>query len=228
MGQLGLGNTSSTSTPTLVPVPEIVPTHLCCSGFFSMCVNADGTLYAWGSSSHGALGLGEKPRQFQDGNVLSPMAVAGPLERKAVLQVSAGGGHTLCLTTDGELWAMGCNSHGQLGLGDQDSRLNPTLVTALIGKVVTQVAAGDASSFCVTSDGCMLAWGKGGYGQLGIRPETGGRSANLDMGTKVNGKRGDPSGEWVEGIGWQTFIWHDISLPTQADALLCSNSSHDM
>jgi alpha-tubulin suppressor-like RCC1 family protein len=44
--------------------------------------------------------------------------------------VEAGGNHTVALTLDRELWVWGYGRYGQLGLGDNDNRLAPTLVGA--------------------------------------------------------------------------------------------------
>ncbi|MDX5318505.1 MAG: putative Ig domain-containing protein, partial [Actinomycetes bacterium] len=45
-----------------------------------------------------------------------------------VISVSAGGGQTCAVLEGGALYCWGLNAHGQLGLGDQEDRLVPTLV----------------------------------------------------------------------------------------------------
>lgn len=46
--------------------------------------------------------------------------------------------------------------------------LLPTLVPALVGKVVTQIAAGAKKSGCVTADGRCYTWGCDIQGQIGV------------------------------------------------------------
>lgn len=43
----------------------------------------------------------------------------------------------------------------------------PTLVTALEGKNVVNIAAGSNHSAAVTDEGALYTWGKGSYGRLG-------------------------------------------------------------
>ena len=43
-----------------------------------------------------------------------------------VQSVSCGYSHTLASTKNGKIFAWGCGSYGQLGLGDLDDRLKPT------------------------------------------------------------------------------------------------------
>src|ERR1017187_2879404 len=67
-------------------------------------------------------------------------------------------------------FAWGYNSTGQLGDGSQTQRHLPVPVTAtglLAGKTVVALAAGNAHSLALCSDGTVLAWGDNTYGQLG-------------------------------------------------------------
>jgi hypothetical protein len=45
------------------------------------------------------------------------------------LLIAAGGSHSLAVTQDGQLWAWGDNSNGQLGTGDTGGRSTPTLIS---------------------------------------------------------------------------------------------------
>ena len=57
---------------------------------------------------------------------------------------------------------------GQLGVGDTEDRLVPTLVTALQGKQVVYAAAGTHHTICTTADGSVFTWGSGECGKLGL------------------------------------------------------------
>ena len=53
---------------------------------------------------------------------------------EAIMHASAGHYHTLCLSEAGNIWSMGSNGHGQLGLGrDLACSASPRLVRALAG-----------------------------------------------------------------------------------------------
>ena len=59
---------------------------------------------------------------------------------EAIMQASAGYYHTLCLSEAGNIWSMGSNEHGQLGLGkDLACSASPRLVKALAGVTASPV-----------------------------------------------------------------------------------------
>ena len=67
-------------------------------------------IFAWGANSHGQLGLGTC-------NELELPQIV-PLSEPLVLSgASGGGGHTILVSTDGELYVSGWNNKGQLGIG---------------------------------------------------------------------------------------------------------------
>jgi alpha-tubulin suppressor-like RCC1 family protein len=55
--------------------------------------------------------------------------------------------------------ACGCNSGGQLGLGDRDNRDTFTVVAGLRG--VVDIDAGASHSIAVTAEGGLYTWGRG-------------------------------------------------------------------
>lgn len=66
-------------------------------------------------------------------------------------------------TSFGRLACWGSNSFGQLGLGDTNPRVTPTIVTS----EVDHVSAGGAFTCVVTELGDVKCWGANNYGQLG-------------------------------------------------------------
>ena len=87
-----------------------------------------------------------------------------------VVFVAAGGGHTVAVTAGGRLYTWGNGSNGQLGHGDTDDRLVPTVVGAetLGGSAVVMAACGSFHTLVVTEDGALWVCGGGDYGQLGL------------------------------------------------------------
>ena len=82
-----------------------------------------------------------------------------------IVALAAGREHLLCLTREGEVWALGANESGQLGDGTQEGRMEARRVEGLRG--VVAIAAGDAHSLALTGEGVLYAWGRNEYGQLG-------------------------------------------------------------
>ena len=86
----------------------------------------------------------------------------------AQTRIACGSEHTLCVNAGGRLFGWGRNEKSQLGVGDTEMRVVPTLVTGLLKtKTVVQVAAGLEHSACLTADGLVFVCGSGGHGQLG-------------------------------------------------------------
>ncbi len=105
-GYLGLGTT------TFAPMPQQVGSSTKWVGIaagrsHSLGLQADGSLWAWGSNDRGRLGLGSSIS-----NANMPTQVGSDTDWAAI---AAGGGHSLGLQTDGTRWAWGFDGAGQLG-----------------------------------------------------------------------------------------------------------------
>lgn len=68
----------------------------------------------------------------------------------------------------GQVFAFGCNSSGQLGLGDFQDRRAPCEVSGLWALPVVALSAGDEHSTALTANGFLFAWGANDRGQLGL------------------------------------------------------------
>lgn len=133
-------------------------------------------------------GVGEDGRDVEDGNLESPAAqeqqrrsdsavqpiecVAGPGTEhpEAVVQVAAGGRHSLVLTASGAVLSWGSNLQGQCGIDRLEAPVDvpsPALVQALGGVPIASLSAGASHSVAVSRDGAAYAWGCGLDGELG-------------------------------------------------------------
>src|SRR5947207_6531280 len=87
-----------------------------------------------------------------------------PIQAATTTNIAAGLYHSLFLTSDGSLWAMGKNDVGQLGDRTSNNTNRPERIVA--GGVVA-VAAGDSHSLFVRTNGSLWVMGYDAFGQLG-------------------------------------------------------------
>ncbi len=156
-GQLGNGavNTSQNSPIQVGSASNWV--SITAGSRHSLGIQADGTLWAWGTNTFGMLGIGS--------NVVSqntPIQV-GTANNWAF--VTASNEHTLAIKTDGTLWAWGRAIEGQLGDGGVSSSQNSPIQVGTNTDWVT-CAAGSQYSLGIRANGTLWAWGVDGPTQL--------------------------------------------------------------
>ncbi|XP_075228227.1 E3 ubiquitin-protein ligase HERC2 isoform X3 [Lycorma delicatula] len=115
-----------------------------------------------------------------------PEKVEG-LSHKEVVDLSAHpeGKHFMALTIEGEVYSWGNGDGGRLGHGDNNSKEEPTLISALVEHRIVKIACGGTYSAAVTSQGELYTWGRGNYGRLGH-----GTSDDFNVPTLVTGLKG--------------------------------------
>ena len=122
-------------------------------------IKTDGTLWTWGNNGAGRLGIDQG-----DVNISTPVTTfAGGNNWK---QVSAGGGHTGAIKTDGSLWTWGLGTSGQLGNFVTTDRSTP-VTTFVGGNNWKSVASGNENTGAIKTDGSLWTWGLGTSGELG-------------------------------------------------------------
>jgi alpha-tubulin suppressor-like RCC1 family protein len=158
-GQLGDGTVGiERHTPTqVVGLTNVIAIAATVTGWHSLAVKADGTVWAWGRNDRGQLGDGTTTDRH------SPVQVSGLAGIRAV---AAGSFHSVALKADGTVWAWGDNGHGQLGDGTLLERDTPVQVPSFAGVAV--VTTGMTHTVVLKSDGTAWSWGGNGLsGQLG-------------------------------------------------------------
>lgn len=112
-----------------------------------------------------------------------PAKVDG-LDGLTVKSLVSGQNDGAIITSAGDLYMWGPNSHGQLGTGDTNERRKATLI-AVDGKKVRQVAIGGAHTHAITTDGDLYSWGY--YkSPLGLGTAVKDAKANITTPTKVD------------------------------------------
>ena len=172
-GQLGTGDYEDKYVPTLVKgingeglLTDVIQIS---AGFHHTCaLLSNGQVACWGDNSVGQLGTGDT------NNRLVPTLVKG-INGEGILtdvvQISAGGYHTCALLSNGSVACWGQNWHGQLGTGDTNNRLVPTLVKGINGEGiltnVIEISVGHYHTCALLSNGQVACWGWNRFGQLG-------------------------------------------------------------
>ena len=154
-----------------------------CGWRHSALVLDSGDVYMSGDNSHGQLGLGlsaEAEEAMRAGRPFEPPHAPAPaklplLGRFRVSQVSCGKLHSAFVCHDGELFAMGLNIYGQLGLGSLEDVYAPRQVER-IGGAAASVSCGDFHTLVLRHDGRALSCGLNDSGRLG-RPVDGATAA---------------------------------------------------
>ncbi|KAL8238006.1 hypothetical protein R6Q59_019087 [Mikania micrantha] len=167
------------------------------SGVVSAAIGVDGSLWIWGESKRGQLGLGNGITE-----AVLPSRIKVLDNEEIIKVVSFGWGHALALTKEGKLFGWGYSADGRLGkrriagVSQLDSKANlssslnledaekvvleaidkendmpiiwePCLIDELNGVEVADVSCGLDHTLVLLSDGTLLSGGSNAYGQLG-------------------------------------------------------------
>ncbi|TYZ56885.1 hypothetical protein PybrP1_003610 [[Pythium] brassicae (nom. inval.)] len=194
-GELGLGSSGASS-----PEPQLVTAlplqvhgglvsvlAVSCGKHHAALVTSHAQLFTWGNNKFGQLGLGDFASRAEPQEVHVALAALGSpsralrlrhavLERggASVTQAACGAFHTLVVTHQQRVLAMGYNQAGQLGLGHRLQQHQswrscvPAPVDVLRDRSILEVAAGQNHSACVLSNGAVYTWGCGDDGRLGV------------------------------------------------------------
>jgi alpha-tubulin suppressor-like RCC1 family protein len=166
-GQMGNGTLNPFSGPQAT-VPAMVtnsqpggpinsPRQVTCGYQFGAALTTNGTVWTWGSGTHGELGDGAIATNYY------PVQVPGLTN---ITAISAGWFHILALRADGTVWAWGNGVNGELGNGISVNQSNAVQVLNVSN--IVSVSGGDSHSSALAADGTVWKWGKNDVGELGI------------------------------------------------------------
>ena len=171
-GQLGDGTTNYSEVPICISNKEnelkgkkII--SISAGGYHTVAIDEEGKVYTWGYNYYGQLGDGTT----EESNV--PICISdkdNELKGKKIINISAGGDHTVAIDEEGKVYTWGDNYCRQLGDGTSDDSEVPICISdkenELKGKKVVKISAGNDSTIIIDEDGYMNIYGKNyGYGE---------------------------------------------------------------
>lgn len=165
-GRLGLGKMEDN-----LLVPTLMPSALFGGAKIAMVTAGEahtlalteyGDIWVWGVGEHFRLGFGDDEDRFEP-CLLSRRERFGD---QHVIFVTAGWAHNMAITSGGVLFSWGLGADGQLGLGDRQNRITPTVVKGPWSGVV-QAACGSEHSLVVSNEGALWSFGSAYHGELG-------------------------------------------------------------
>ena len=129
----------------------------CVSGsHHTITLSNDGTVYSFGRSNEGQLGLG---RHMQYVSLPTPIP-----NLPQINMISCGDRFTICVDYEGFIWSFGENNYGQLGTGNKKIFNFPQKLINI--PPVVSVSCGSDHTLIITNDSNLWSCGCNRYGQL--------------------------------------------------------------
>jgi alpha-tubulin suppressor-like RCC1 family protein len=123
VGQLGTGDIITRSSPT--QIGSLSWSQVNAGGDHMLGLTTTKLLYVWGGSAAGQLGRGNTT------NLSTPSLLTGIYATTSFSSVSAGISYSMATEIDGDLYAWGLNSSGQLGDGTTVNKSTPILINSV-------------------------------------------------------------------------------------------------
>jgi alpha-tubulin suppressor-like RCC1 family protein len=159
-GELGVGDNLPRRTPTLIPTSSIgAIAKIFVGGVNTFLIDNSGNVWATGANARGELGLGDQKVH----NSFTQVSFASS---KSIDVIVPHSGSTTFKETNGNVWNVGDNVYGAMGLGNATTLPNLTPVQ-LTGFTVNTAAGRGGTVYILNTDGTLWAWGSNLSGALG-------------------------------------------------------------
>ncbi len=161
VGQLGLGDTTARSMPTMIASFPATPNGIEAGDDHACATTATTVSVCWGHNDSGALGFGAMTPTSSTSPTYIAMGFIHSLPQIA--------GWHACALDGTNVWCWGTGTAGELGDGNNTSSASPVQVPSLAN--ITAIATGggptDGDASCAIVAGGVSCWGNGFYGRLG-------------------------------------------------------------
>lgn len=186
-GQLGLGDTETRTTPTVIEaLKNINIVAAACGRSHTLFLSSEGMVFSCGDNKMGQCGTNQQSVH----TILSPTRVAFK-ENKPVVKVACGAEFSMIVDNDGRLYSFGHPEHGQLGHNSEAKYFTsgnkyafhceyaPRRIVTYIEKSreghvspvddvsIIDIACGTNHTLAVDKNHRCFSWGFGGYHRLG-------------------------------------------------------------
>lgn len=122
-----------------------------------------GCVLTCGQGDVGQLGLGEDVIETTKFKFVTLLG-------EKIVDVFAGGMHTIALDSSGKVWTFGCNDEGALGRNTSDDSEEGTPRAVTLPARALCISAGDSHSAALLENGDVYAWGafRDSHGSMGL------------------------------------------------------------
>ena len=201
-GQLCLKNEENQSKPRKTSFPNI--SKISTGVYHSLFQNDKGEIFSCGYNSSGACGLGH----FESPQITPNLILNLPSN---IVHFVCGDNHSLFLDSEGNVYSVGNNGHGSLGLG-HDSNQN------VLNKIpnippIKIISCVNASCYLIDFEGNLWSFGLNGFGQLGHGDKT-----NINIPTVINDIKD------IQQISYGCSGYHFIAKNSQNQIFVIGNN----
>jgi len=178
-GSLGDNTSQRRSSPVQVGAQIYGWIDADSGGNWTGAIRADGTLWTWGQTQAGQLGL--------DSGAPSPIHRSSPVQVGTLTtwsKIKTSGNGMIAIKTDGSLWVWGYQDSGQLGINNTIPRSSPVQVGALTDWSL--ISSSHYTQHAIKTNGTLWGWGDNQYANLGNNSITIQPSSPVQIGSDTN------------------------------------------